>query len=110
MNFQNSILILSIVLLIVGTIVLSYSIKSSIKSQQWPPYIANCPDYWVDTTGDGTSCSGGTANVNLGLTGCHGVVNFDRMNVCDKMKVSNKCGIYWDGITYGNNQVVSKCG
>ena len=106
MNFQNSILILAIVLLLIGTFVLSYSIKSSIKSKQWPPYIANCPDYWRENANQ--SCTSLGSNISSG-TGCSGTVDFSKMPLCDKYKAANACGIYWDGITYGSNPLVSKC-
>jgi hypothetical protein len=109
MNFQFSILILAIILLIIGTIVLSYSIKSSIKSQKWPPYISNCPDYWLDTTGNGSACK--SSNVNISSSGglCKGIVDFSRFDDCQKYKISNSCGIYWDGINYGNNKLSKIC-
>lgn len=108
MNFQNSILILAILLLIVGTITLSYSIKSSIKSQKWPPYVSNCPDYWLDPTGDGTQCTSSTVNISSGAL-CSGRVNFNQYNSCQKYSISNQCGIYWDGINYGNNALSKQC-
>lgn len=109
MNFQYSILILAIILVIVGSIILSYSIKSSIKSKKWPSYISNCPDYWLDTTGDGTACKSNLVNVSTG-TGCYGdQVNFSGKSLCEKYKISNECGIYWDGINYGNPKVAKDC-
>lgn len=109
MNFQTSILILAIVLLLVGSIVLSYSIRASVKSQKWPPNISNCPDYWVDELGDGTTCTSTGTNVNENLTNCSGTVDFSVLSLCDKKKSANTCGIYWDGITYGHNPLISKC-
>ena len=108
MNFQNSILILAIILLIIGTIVLSYSIKSSIKLKKWPPYISNCPDYWQDKNGDGSYCIGSDVNTSTGAL-CNGTVNFSAYNNCQKYNISNACGIYWDGINYGNNSLVKEC-
>jgi hypothetical protein len=107
MNFQFSILIFAIVLVLVGTLVLRYSVKSSIVSQKWPPYIANCPDYWIDTTGDGSACKSSAMNVSPEV-GCFGVVNFNEMNTCQKFKRSNDCKIYWDGINYGNTSNTAK--
>ena len=107
MNFQFSILIFAIVLVIVGTLVLRYSVKSSIESQKWPPYIANCPDYWIDTTGDGSACKSSTMNVSPAV-GCFGIVNFNQFSTCEKYNHSNQCGIYWDGINYGNTSLNSK--
>ena len=108
MNFQYSILILAIVLLILGTIVLSYSIKSSIKSKKWPPNVSNCPDYWLDPSGDGSSCQSTDVNTGSGDL-CSGTVNFSTYNECEKYNISNECGIYWDGINYGNETIIKKC-
>jgi hypothetical protein len=107
MNFQFSILIFAISLVIVGTLILRYSVKASIQSQKWPPFIANCPDYWIDTTGDGSACTGSNMNVSPAV-GCFGTVNFNTMNTCQKYNHSNTCGIYWDGINYGNTSLNSK--
>lgn len=110
MNFQFSILIFAIVLVIVGTIVLKYSVKSSVRSQKWPPYVANCPDYWLDTKGDGTACQSDGMNDHPKMTGCTGTVDFTKYKtLCDKYNVSNTCGIYWDGINYGNNSLSKQC-
>ncbi len=107
MNFQFSILIFAIVLVIVGTLVLRYSVKASIQSQKWPPFVANCPDYWMDTTGDGSACQSSTMNSNS-KSGCNGTVNFSKFNTCQKYNIANDCGIYWDGINYGNTSLNSK--
>jgi hypothetical protein len=108
MNFQTSILILSIVLLLVGSIVLSYSIKSSVKSKKWPTNISNCPDYWIDEDGDGIKCRSNGVNANSNLVNCNGIVDFSG-SLCDKKNKAIKCKINWDGITYGNNSLNSIC-
>lgn len=108
MNFQYSILILAIILLIVGTIILSYSVKASVKSQKWPPYVSNCPDYWLDTDGHGSACKSSIMNQSPGAL-CSGVVNFSKYNDCQKYNISNQCSIYWDGINYGNNNMSKQC-
>jgi hypothetical protein len=108
MNFQISILILAIVLLLVGSITLSYAIKSSIKAQKWPPHVSNCPDYWQDVSGDGSACLGTHVNTTPGAL-CSGTVNFSKYNSCQKYNISNTCGIYWDGINYGNEILSKQC-
>jgi hypothetical protein len=108
MIFQNSILILAVVLLIIGSIVLAYAIKSSIKSQKWPPYVSNCPDYWLDTTGNGSACKSSGVNMSPGAL-CSGTVNFSKYDPCQKYNISNTCGIYWDGVNYGNEALSKQC-
>lgn len=108
MNFQYSILILAIILLIVGYIILSYSIKASIKAQKWPPYISKCPDYWIDTNGNGSACKSSNVNSSSGQL-CSGIVDFSKYTDCQKYNISNACGIYWDGLNYGNTTLSKQC-
>lgn len=108
MNFQYSLLIFAIVLVILGTILLKYSVKASIRGEKWPPHVANCPDYWIDTNGDGKACTSSDVNVGFGSS-CHGIVNFSAMDNCTKYNTSNQCGIYWDGINYGNAYMSKTC-
>lgn len=108
MNFQYSLLIFAIVLVILGSLILKYSVSSSVRGEKWPPYVANCPDYWTDTTGDGKACKSSTINIGFGQS-CNGIVNFSSMDNCQKYNTSNQCGIYWDGINYGNPYMAKTC-
>ena len=108
MNFQTSILILAGVLLLVGAIIIGYAIRNTIRSKTWPTYIANCPDYWTDQAGDGSQCVSHDANAGTGAL-CSGTVNFSQYASCDKYNISNTCGIYWDGINYGNQTLQKQC-
>jgi hypothetical protein len=76
--------------------------------QVWPPMVANCPDYFVDTNGDGSKCDNplelkgnstcliGTGK-NLSLT----APNFTLDSTCEKYNWATQCGVTWDGLTYG---------
>lgn len=67
------------------------------------PY--NCPDYWIDSTGDGSMCISTGPNIT---DTCKGTMDFSGKQPCDKLKKSLSCpSIIWDGITYGNNPKVS---
>jgi hypothetical protein len=71
LNFQKSILVISILIFILVLIVIGTVISKSNKKQAWPPIVGDCPDYWVDLSGNGEAClnahSLGTCN-KPGLT------------------------------------------
>jgi hypothetical protein len=112
MNFQRIILICAIVLLIICLILIGMVLVNSKSTQQWPPLIGDCPDYWVDMSGNGSQC--------VNIKGLGTWVNTDTMNVhkyqtvdfsispytgssgtCEKYKWANENKVTWDGITYG---------
>lgn len=103
-NFQRIVLIIALVLLVVFAIILTYVLYQTNTNQQWPPYIPNCPDYWVSTM-DGSSnviCNYNKKNpFNVGS--CKNVVdkNVSGLTSCDKYNWATGCDIVWDGITYG---------
>lgn len=101
-KFQRIIIKFAVVLLIISLILIVILMNNNTKPEQWPPLIGDCPDYWVDTSGNGSNC----VNVkNLGnctsmdfttshFTGSQGL--------CNKYKwATSTCGVSWDGITYG---------
>ena len=108
MNFQRIVIIIAIILLIVCLILIGLVLVNSKSSQQWPPMVGDCPDYWVDTSGNGGNCVNiknlGTCNFNntkpqtmdftqAPFTGSNGL--------CSKYNWANGCKLSWDGITYG---------
>jgi hypothetical protein len=108
-GFQKFILFSAIVILIIALIIIGIALTYS-KNQSWPPMVANCPDYWVvDGSGNNTTCT----NVkDLGTCSPFGsdkhlVMNFNEpaftgsQGDCNKYKWANKCGVSWDGLTYG---------
>ena len=56
LNFQKSILIIAILIFILMLIVIGIVISKSNKKQTWPPIIGECPDYWIDLSGNGSAC------------------------------------------------------
>jgi hypothetical protein len=75
----------------------------------WPPVIGDCPDYWVDLKGTGEACYNAKSlgKCNLPGTGEQNTMNFnvspfnsDSTN-CSKYTWATRCGVTWDGITYG---------
>jgi len=102
MNFQKSVLTISIVLLIVSLIVFGSMIYTD--KSVYPPVQAQCPDYWNSVSeGKGSSkCS----NVkNLGKGTCPTNMNFNSglwtgsNGLCNKKKWAEACDLTWDGVT-----------
>jgi hypothetical protein len=108
-------------LIFIGMLIFFTIIK---EPEQWPPNIGNCPDYWIDTSGNGANC------VNVKYLGiCQGIqkkTNFfqedpdiskenndaETMNFsvypyigssgkCAKYTWAKLCQLSWNGITYG---------
>ena len=107
-EYHKIVLIIAIIILICLLVFISISLKSQL-TQDWPPVIGDCPDYWVDTSGNGGNC----VNVkNLGTCpsstqGQPLSVNFSGPNysgsagLCAKWNYANSCNLTWDGVTYG---------
>jgi len=103
MNFQRIIIIIGIVLLIIALIAVGIALSNTSAAQTWPPIISDCPDYWVDMSGNGAKCS----NVkNLGTCTTNpmdfSAAPFNGANgLCAKYTWANTCNVTWDGITSG---------
>ena len=106
-SFQKNVLIGALVILIVTLLIIGITIKQT-KNEQWPPIIGDCPDYWIDLSGNGGQCVNvkdlGTCKstsqghftqdfTSPAFTGSNGL--------CSKYNWANNCGVSWDGITYG---------
>jgi len=111
-NFQQIILFISIVIFIFSLVFIGIMLKYSENKGNWPPILAECPDYWmIDGSGNNAIC------VNVKDLGTcppmngdkHLKVNFNTPvftgsnELCAKYTFAKKCGISWDGITYGTN-------
>jgi hypothetical protein len=111
MNFQKLVLIIAIILLIVILIVIGILLSKASKDKEfnWPPIIGECPDYWVDMSGNGEACfnSHSLGRCNLPSEGNLNTMNFNQMpftgenGLCSKFNWANTCRITWDGITSG---------
>ena len=101
-NFQNSVLIFASVLLVICLLIFLYIIiKNKYSStNNWPPLVSNCPDYWVDSAGNGSNCIN---SKDLGT--CKEPMNFTvapyigDSGACSKYNWATTCGVTWDGIT-----------
>ena len=110
MNFQKTILTTAIVVLIILLIFIGISMRNSDASSVWPPIIGDCPDYWVDLSGNGEACFNSHSLGKCNLPGKGAEKNTKNFNVdpfnssnglCAKYKWAKTCDVTWDGITSG---------
>jgi hypothetical protein len=110
-GFQKFVLISAIIILIIALVFIGITLTYS-KEQQWPPMVPECPDYWImDGSGNNSTC------INMKDLGTCPPKNGDKHlkmdfndpvftgsnGTCAKYTWAKKCGISWDGITYGVN-------
>lgn len=109
MTFQKLVLTIAIVVLIIILIIIGSTLSKSSAEEEWPPIVGDCPDYWVDMSGNGEACFN---RHNLGICnvsndGENGTMNFnqspftDENGHCAKYNWAKKCRVTWDGITSG---------
>ena len=109
LDFKKKLIIFFLILLVIILFIISYTIKNKTNDIKWPPYVANCPDYWLDLSSNGSMCynkhSLGTCGVPV--SGNDNTIDFTRsiytssQGDCNKKKWAERCGVSWDGITYG---------
>jgi len=110
MSFQKTILTIAIIILIVMLVVIGVALSKSTYQDTWPPIVGECPDYWVDLSGNGEACynSKNLGVCNIGDKGEAGTMNFNQAPYnsdngnCSKYKWASACKVTWDGITYGS--------
>lgn len=103
-SFQGIVIILAIILLIIILILIGLLMAKSKNTEEWPPLIGACPDYWTDTSGNGSNC----VNVqDLGTCATTAPMDFStdeytgEQGLCNKYIWATGCSVSWDGITYG---------
>ena len=111
-GFQKMVLFAAIIILIIALVIIGIALSYAKDNQAWPPMTPGCPDYWLmDGSGNNATCTNikdlGTCPPSSGSQ--HLVMNFNSsvftgsQGTCNKYNWANKCGISWDGITYGVN-------
>jgi hypothetical protein len=109
MNFQKTIAVLALIILILLLVWIGVSLTKSSGSKSWPPIIGDCPDYWLDLSGSGEACFNAKrlGNCNIPSKGNPNAMNFNinpfnsSNGECAKYKWAKACGLTWDGITSG---------
>ena len=108
-GFQKFVLFAAIIVLIITLIFIGISLTFS-QDENWPPMTPECPDYWVvDGSGNNTTCintkdlgtcqpQGGDKHLKMNFN----LPAFSGSNeLCSKYTWARRCGLAWDGITYG---------
>jgi hypothetical protein len=110
-GFQKIVLYAAIIILLITLVIIGTTLTYT-KDQQWPPMVPVCPDYWtIDGSGNNAKC----INVkDLGNGKCppatgqkHLIMDFNAspyvgvQGTCNKYTWATKCGVSWDGVTYG---------
>jgi hypothetical protein len=115
LSFQKTILMIAMIGLIILLVVIGISLSKSSSKMVWPPLTGSCPDYWLDLKGDGESCYNAKSlgKCNLPGTTEQNTMNFNvspfnaENGTCSKYTWATRCGVTWDGITYGVNNPCS---
>lgn len=111
MSFQKSVLMIAVVFLILFLVLIGVALNNSSSDEVWPPIVGNCPDFWVDLSGNGSMCfnSHHLGKCNIPSSEDKNTMDFNQPpfngsdGTCAKYKwaSSNNCNVTWDGITYG---------
>jgi len=109
MNFQKLILSIAIFTLIIILIVIGITLSNANSINSWVPIVGECPDYWVDMSGNGEAClnTHNLGRCNLITDDNKTTMNFnqspftDSNGTCAKYKWATSCKVTWDGITSG---------
>ena len=128
-GYQKMILQIFFVIFLLCMVILFF-VTINRPIENWPPKISNCPDYWVDTSGNGAHCVNvqylGTCSKIKNKTSFiqedpdiskqnNNFENAETMNFsispytgsqgnCKKYTWAKGCGISWSGITYGTEK------
>jgi hypothetical protein len=94
---------IAIVLLILCLIYIGVSLYRNKYNKDFPPILANCPDYWIDESdkNNGSKC---VNKQNLGNSQCEKTMDFSGSmwngdaGLCAKSKWAKSCDQTWDGI------------
>ena len=116
-SFQKNILIVAVIILIILLIIIGYLlVKTGNNNTNWPPIIGQCPDYWIDFSGNGANCvnvqslgdCSGNGNINCpnainntpstGMNFTTSAFTDSQNGLCSKYNWAMTNGITWDGV------------
>ena len=122
-SFQNIVMTTASIILIICLIFIGIGLYRKKYKADYPPIIANCPDYWQDSSENWRDSSGNTNGskcvnpLGLGKAGaCNNrttVMDFTTgqwtgsSGLCNKSKWAKECNLTWDGIT-NNSEICGK--
>jgi hypothetical protein len=116
-SFQKIVLTIAVVILVIILVIIGYLlIKNPSGNNTWPPIIGQCPDYWVDFSGNGANCvnvqslgdCSGNGNINCpnainntpstGMNFSTSAFTDTQNGLCNKYNWASTNGITWDGV------------
>lgn len=98
-SFQKNVVIIACVVLIIAIAFIGWILSSGVNDMPWPPSVSNCPDYWEDQQGDGTSCFNSKRLGKCGI-GPYNLKGWNKPNsACASKGMMEACDLTWDGIT-----------
>ena len=98
-NFQKNVLMIACFVFILIMILVAILMKNETKTQDFPPQIGDCPDYWQKMEG------GFCQNVQGLGSSCKSPMDFSTSEFVGKggnearCQFAKNCKIEWDGIT-----------
>ena len=102
MTFQYIVMTTASIILIITLGFIGIALYRQKYHSDYPPVIAKCPDYWIDSSGNGSKCQ----NVqNLGNAICSTTMDFSsaqwsgQSGQCNKYTWAKSCNLTWDGIS-----------
>ena len=99
MTFQNTVLIIALVLLIISLVIIGLLIKSATLSSKFPPEIGKCPDYFKASLVNGNLTCTNPLNLGTCANGLSPVAGNTVADITANCKKATQCGVTWDGIT-----------
>ena len=105
MSFQKNVLKVAIVIFIISLILIGIAIYNNKYSVDYPPVIADCPDYWIEKPSSDPSSTVCYNTKNLGRSECEKQKDFSGSQwnggdeLCNKYKWATSCDLTWDGVT-----------
>ncbi len=107
-TFQSITMTVAIIILVICLIIIAIALYRSKYNTQFPPVVADCPDYWLDMSeGDASNCV--NKMKDLGNPNCPREMNFSTSmwtgddGLCKKRTWARKCDLTWDGVTNNAN-------
>ena len=105
MNFQKSVMMVAIVLLVICLIMIGMAMYNNKYDSDFPPIIADCPDYWIERPSDIHDQNVCYNVKNLGRSECEKPKDFSgslwtgSQGTCNKYRWAKSCDLTWDGVT-----------
>jgi hypothetical protein len=115
-SFQKIVLTIAVVVLVIILVIIGYLLIKTPSGNTWPPLIGQCPDYWVDFSGNGANCvnvqslgdCSGNGNINCsnainntpssGMNFSTSAFTDSQNGLCNKYNWASTNGITWDGV------------